>query len=265
MRELMDNGKRLCLATAIAVSMSAVWGMSQEASASTDADEELAGMEVQEEEIASLEQGPIVRRQLLYRASRLELEPKMTFTLNDTYVRNGIVGLSGSYFLNNSFGFGASAGVGLVNRSTNLRHHLESQMTEAQRDGTSYSHVSFLADAGLIWVPAFGKLSVLNSMFSHYDFHIIGGMGFINQGAETASGGGNPDSELRGMQPAPLLGAGLRFFMADRVAMNFQLRNYMNFNHAEISRGDANPRLGLTTTFSVGLGFYLPVDVHISR
>ena len=260
MKELKNIGKRVGLVTAVAVALVAVWGSDQEVLAS-----DVPEVEVQEEEIASLEEGPIVRQQLLHRASRFELAPMATFTLNDTYVRNGIAGVSASYFLNNSFGVGASAGVGLLQRDTNLRGNLELEFSDDEQDDTSYSHVGFLVDAGLIFVPAFGKFSMMNSLFSHYDFHLMGGMGFVSQSAETASGNGSPDSELEGLQPAPMFGAGLRFFTSDRMSLNFQLRNYLNFNQAEISRGDADPRLGLMSTFSVGLGFYFPGDVHISR
>lgn len=261
MKELMKRGLRVAVVTTLAIAVVAAWGSEQTATASED----VTDVEIQDDEIASLEEGPIVRRQLLHRASRLELEPKATFTLNDTYVRNGIVGLSGTYFLNNAFGFGASVGMGVLSRDTSLRRNLEGQMTGGDQDEISYSEVGFMADASLVWVPAFGKLSVMSSMFSHYDFHILGGMGFVQQSAETASGSGSADPELEGVQAAPMVGAGLRFFTSDRMSLNFQLRNYLNFNHAEISRGNADPRLGLMTMFSVGLGFYLPGDVHISR
>lgn len=245
------------------------WGVGVFGTADSAMADELTDVEVDDTEIASLEEGPIVRRQLLHRASRFEVQPSVLFTLNDAYVRNGIAGLSGRYFLNNSFGFGASAGVGVLQLDTNLRSHLESELEaggpDDWEDETSFSEVGFIADFGLIWVPAFGKMSVMNSLFSHYDFNVTAGMGFVHQRAETASGNGDPDAELEGLQPAPMFGAGLRFFVSDRTALNFELRNYLNFSHAEISQGDADPRLGLMSTFSVGVGFFFPGDVHISR
>ncbi len=225
-------------------------------------------VEVEDEEIASLEEGSIVRRQLLHRAGRFELEPKATFTLNDAYVRNGIFGLSASYFLDNSFGLTASAGIGALGFDTSLRRNLEGQMENrggADLAETAYSNVGWVVDTGLVYAPAFGKFSVLNSMFSHYDFHFLGGMAIINESAESAAGDdGEIHPELEGIRPGGMFGAGMRFFLSDGISMNFQVRNYL-FPRAEISQGDAEPRLGNMVMLSVGMGIFLPGDVQISR
>ncbi len=224
-------------------------------------------VEVQEEEIASLEEGPIVRRQLLHRASRLELEPRLAFTLNDAYIRNGLVGLSASYYLNDSFGFTGSGGFGVLGMDTSLRESFEAELAEENPDAaqeTSYSRIGFLVDGGLIWVPAFGKLSFLNSAFTHYDVHLIGGMALVNERVEAAVSGGEEDGQLEGMRPAGMFGAGLRLFMSEQFSLNFQVRNYL-FPRAEVSQQDVDPSLSNTVMFTVGLGIFAPSDVSISR
>lgn len=225
------------------------------------------GVEFDEYDVATVTDRAIVRRQLLYRAGRIELEPKVTFSLNDAYVRNGVVGLSASYFLDNSFGIGASAGFGALGMDTSLRRGLETRLQErggSELANTAYSRVGWMLDAGLIYVPAFGKASLMNSIFSHYDIHLLGGMAIINESADSAVDGGATYPELEGIRPGGMFGLGLRFFMADAFSMNLQVRNYL-FPRAEISQGNAEPRLGSMVMFSLGVGIYLPGDVQISR
>lgn len=235
----------------------------------TSADREVMAMdvEVQDDEIASLEEGPAVRRRLLYRAGRLELEPKMMFTLNDAYIRNGIVGLSASYFLTNSFGMGGSFGFGALQLDTSMRGHLENGLEAQGGDAlarTSFSHVGWTVDAGLIYVPAFGKFSVMNSAITHYDFHVLGGMAIVNEGADPALDGASPDAVLEGIRPGGMFGVGLRLFVGNSISMNFQVRNYL-YTRAEISQGSADPRLSNMVLLSVGVGIFFPGEVQISR
>ena len=220
------------------------------------------------DEIAAIDSGPIVRRQLLHRSARFELQPMATFSMNDTYVRNVMAGVSGTYYLNNVFGLGASFQYGALHPTTNLRDNLEATLADngelARLDSLSYSYLGWAADVGFTYVPIFGKFSVMNSLFSHYDLHLFGGMVIVNEGVEGSSEGVIVDDGIAGTRPGGYFGGGLRFFMSDMFALNVQVRNYL-YNRAEISSGNANPQLSNTVMFSVGLGIFLPGEVKISR
>lgn len=220
------------------------------------------------DEIAAVDSGPIVRRQLLHRSARFELQPMVSFSMNDAYVRNVMVGASGTYFLNNVFGLGASFQYGALHPQTNLRENLEFTLAEAgelnRLDSLSYSYIGWAADVGFTYVPIFGKFSVMNSLFSHYDLHLFGGMVIVNEGVEGSSEGSLVDEGIAGTRPGGYFGGGLRFFMHDTFALNIQLRNYL-YNRAEISSGNATPQLSNTVMLSVGLGIFLPGEVKISR
>lgn len=217
-----------------------------------------------DEELASLERGPIVRRQLLYRSGRLELQPMMAFSVNDAYIRNGVPGLSVSYYLNNVFGLTASFGYGALQLDTSLRKNLAQTISEERMANVSYSKVDWVAEAGLVSVPVFGKFSLMNALFTHYDFHLMGGVALISEGAVAALDGGLVDEGLNSMRPSLMLGAGLRFFMGKMFSLNFQARNYLT-TRAEISDGTATPQFGNTVMLSAGVGIYLPGEVKIAR
>lgn len=217
-----------------------------------------------EEELASLERGAIVRRQLLHRSGRLELQPMMAFSVNDAYIRNGVAGLSASYYLNNVFGLTASFGYGLLQLDTSLRENLAKTIPEQRMENVSYAKMNWIAEAGLVSVPLFGKFSLMNSVFSHYDFHLMGGVALISEDAVAALEGGWVDDGLNSMRPGLMLGAGLRFFMGKMFSLNFQARNYVT-TRAEISDGSATPQLGNTVMLSAGIGIYFPGEVRIAR
>lgn len=226
--------------------------------------EETMGSSEFDEEIASLETGPIVRRQLLHRSARLEIQPMMAFSLNDAFIRNGLPGVSISYYLNNLFGIGATANFGALQMDTSLRRNLEATLDDGRLGGISYSKFQWTMDAGLIYVPAFGKFSVMDSFFAHYDFHLMGGMAMIGESVEPALAGTEGDPGLSGVRPGGMFGAGMRFFLGDMISLNLQMRNYVAAR-AEVSSGAASTQLGNTVILSAGIGIFLPGEVKISR
>ena len=215
-------------------------------------------------EIASLATGPIVRRQLLHRSGRFEIQPMVAFSANDAFVRNVLPGVSGAYFLNNVFGLGGSFNFGALQLDTSLRRNLEATVPENRLNTISYARFNWTMDAGLIYVPMFGKFSVMNTFFTHYDVHVMGGMALISDGSLSAQEGMAGDPGLSGVRPGGMLGAGVRFFLGDMISLNFQMRNYVT-TRAEISSGSASPQLGNTVILSGGVGIYLPGEVKISR
>lgn len=217
-----------------------------------------------DQEIASLESGPIVRRQLLHRSGRLEIQPMVAFSANDAFIRNVLPGVGVSYFFNNTFGLGGSFTFGALQLDTSLRRNLELTVSESQLNSLSYSRFGWTADVGIIYVPLFGKFSVMNSFFTHYDLHFIGGMGLINDQTVAAVDTFEGDPVLSGVRPGGLIGGGLRFFLADAFALNLQVRNYIA-TRALISSGSASPQLGNSVVFSAGVGIYFPGEVRISR
>jgi outer membrane beta-barrel protein len=219
-----------------------------------------------DEEIASLATGPIVRRQLLHRSGRFELQPMAAFTINDPFIRNTLPGVSASYFLNNVFGLGVTANIGALHLDTNLRRSLEETLGDSglESRGISYSKIQWSGDLALIYVPTFGKFSIMNAYSTHYDIQLMAGVGVIGEGVEAARETITEDEGLSGMRPGGMVGVGLRFFLGDMISLNLQMRNYIAAR-ATISSGAASPQLGNTVILSAGVGIFFPGEVRISR
>jgi len=217
---------------------------------------------------ASLEEGSIVRRQLLYRSKRFELQPRIGGTLNDSFKRNMLVGLDLNYYLTNKFGLGLGGAFGAVSLDTDLLTQIGQTVDDGQPSGLALTVTTALFDAHLSYVPIFGKFALFKSMILDYDLHLLAGFGGALLGAE----GNTEGEELSGFKPGPMVGVGFRLFFADNMAITFDLRDYI-FSSADVQEAPnqdgrrASPVTELRNNIAIGFGFslFFPGEVPISR
>jgi outer membrane beta-barrel protein len=224
-----------------------------------------------EPEEAEFTEGATVRHKLLYRSTRFEVSPLFGMTLGDAYLHNGIAGLNLAYYLTNEIGIGISGGYGVLHPRTNLASNMEARLEASdpeQLDELTLSYVQWMAGIEFLYVPAFGKFSLMNNLIAQYDVHLIGGFTMVGRSAcsaaECPSGSSGADPALSGATPAGTIGIGLRLFFEEAYAVHLQLRNHL-YSRAEISAGDADPQFTNNVFLSLGFSFFLPQDVEISR
>lgn len=216
------------------------------------------------DEDAAVSGGDIVRRKLLYRSTRFELTPQVNFTIADSFRRNMLVGAGFAYHLTNEWSLQASGSYGVLQLETDLSDNLASSLSESQLADVSYSYIQYQADLAIGYVPVFGKFSVLSSTSLSYDFHFAVGATIVGQAAEAAASNGNVDSSLEGIQPGAFLQFGVRLFLGDGLSLNFDVKNLL-YQRAELSRGSADTEFQDTVTFGLGVSFFFPNEVKISR
>ena len=211
---------------------------------------------------ASLDEGPIVRRKLLYRSSRFELMPTLGMTLNDSYKRNAMVGLDANFYLTNEFGLGITGLFSPLQLNTDLFDQIESSADPEVRDELSYAIVTGLFDVHVTYVPIFGKFTFLRNIID-YDVHLICGFGGALIGAD---GQRADDAEFTGFKPAPVIGGGGRLFLRDSFALTLDVKDYI-YSAADSQTGATRPETELRDNFVISLGFsfFLPGDVPVSR
>jgi outer membrane beta-barrel protein len=214
---------------------------------------------------ASLEEGPIVRRKLLFRSSRFELAPRIGSTLNDAYKRNLMVGADANYHLTNHFSLGVGFGYGVLASNTDLLDQVNGSVDAEISNGLRYATTQILFDAHVSYVPLFGKISILDSSVLNYDLSLDLGFGgaLITAVADGNAGG---DDLLSGFKPAPVLGLGFRVFVSDSIAVNLAIKDYI-YSVADVQEEGVEPNTELRNNVSIGLGasFFFPTDVKVSR
>lgn len=244
---------RVCLSLILLMAISAVSSLSF---AEGEADGGLA------------EDGPAVRRKLLYRSTRLEVAPLVGMTLADAYNRNVIVGANIGFHLTNELSISATAGYGLAQSSTSLRDNVEETLTREDPAGfrtLEYSYIKWVVGIEGAYVPLYGKFSLLNSMIVDYDMHLIGGVSFVGEGAINASSLQDvAGSSIAGNRVAPTIGIGARFYFGDMFAVTMDVRDYI-FSRTLVRRTSSESELTNNLLASFGISFFLPGEVKVSR
>jgi outer membrane beta-barrel protein len=229
------------------------------------------------EEDPTYEEGPSVRRQLLYRSGRVELQPSIAISAGDAYMRNLMAGANLSYYFTNGIGIGLTGAYGAFHPETKLGGNVRRTLAENADPNSSslnYSYTKWTAGLEFKFVPIFGKFNLMNDTVVRYDFHLMAGMTVIGQDACTAgsasadcidSDGGQVDEALVGIRPAATLGFGARVFLGDAYAINLQVRDQL-YRRAELSTnaGD-NAEFTNNLFVSLGFSFFLPQSVKVAR
>lgn len=212
------------------------------------------------------ETGPVVRRRLLYRSTRLEVAPMLGMTVADAFNRNLIGGANVNFHLTNEIGIGLTAGFGLTQLSTSLRDNVEAlpQLNDKLRD-IEYSYIKWLVGVEGSYVPTYGKFALLTDIIVNYDFHLIGGVAFVGEGALNAQTGEDvPDSSIAGGRVAPTLGVGMRFYAGDMISINLDVRDYI-FSRTLVNQSGAESELTNNVLVTFGVSFFLPGTLKVSR
>jgi outer membrane beta-barrel protein len=229
------------------------------------------------EEEPAYEEGPSVRRQLLYRSGRVELQPTVAISAGDAYMRNLMAGANLSYYFTNGIGIGLTGAYGAFHPETKLGGNVRQALADNADPNSSslnYSYTQWTAGLEFKFVPIFGKFNLMNNTVVRYDFHLMAGMTVIGQDACTAnsasadcmeSEGGQIDDSLVGVRPAATLGLGARVFLGDAYAINLQVRDQL-YRRAELSTsaGD-NAEFTNNLFVSLGFSFFLPQSVKVAR
>ncbi|MBO4349787.1 MAG: outer membrane beta-barrel domain-containing protein [Proteobacteria bacterium] len=223
-----------------------------------------------DEGISSLEKGEPIRHLMLLRSGRFEIQPLAMFGVNEPFYQTIGFGAELAYYFTNYLGLGASF-------VYNPLHLDNDEIKAVKQEGYSEKVTSTLAvaqanmnfDVGLYYAPMFGKFSVFGWILN-YDFHIFGGFGAIIMGATCGAGGSDckeaKNNNLEGPKFAGVMGLGVRLFMNNFVALNFEMKDYMT-KYADFSRGPADDRERFQNfvvgTFGVSLFF--PINVYMSK
>jgi outer membrane beta-barrel protein len=140
------------------------------------------------------------------------------------------------------------------------------------------NHIGGLGLAQLEFIPLSGKIALLSSLFSYFDFYVLAGGGIVNLAA--ASGASNAScittapycKAYTATEFAGNVGAGAHAFLTKWLAINLEIRDLIYKNNASgrdvNGDGTTNSRdLEWTSNylFSLNFQFFAPFKAKISR
>ncbi len=90
-------------------------------------------------------------------------------------------------------------------------------------------------NVGVMWSPAFGKMAWRNKSLNYFDFYLLGGAGTVFKSTQAVIG-----SDEETIRPAVegTLGAGMFFFLSQRVSLRVDFRQFI---FTKVTGGVANP------------------------
>ena len=165
--------------------------------------------------MSKLKKGLAVRDHKQLREKRFELSLGSDFSMNDVFNRNILLGANAQYYLTNYFGLALHFGYGL-NTTTSLADRIKEERPQRVTE-QSFSGVGLLTGLDAVFVPAFGKFSMLGIFTSHYDISLSAGVGMIQ-----VSGDAFGTWSL-----APNVGIASHFFLSDSSAIKLQVKDYI--------------------------------------
>ena len=173
-----------------------------------------------------------VRKQKYMRKNRLALSLITGSSTNDRFVRSYFVGGGVEYYLKDSFGIGVNGSMGILSE-LDLVSQIQS-IRPSLGDLKYFQGIGTSIGGELIFVPAFGKVSVLGFLNAKYDFQFTAGVNLI--GLQSVANGGVYDRTTI----APQVGGGLRLFFSNQIALNLQLKDLIYARSESILPSDLN-------------------------
>jgi len=152
------------------------------------------------------------------------------------------------------------------------------------------NHIAWAALGQVEFIPLSGKIAILSTLFSYFDFYILAGGGVVNLAAKDATPASCVDPNAKdplckavtGNKLAFNGGVGAHAFIARWIALNFELHDLVYKNNASgrtvlgnqqtTSDGHLVPATTDRDTewtnnyvFSLNFQFFLPTKPKISR
>ena len=205
-----------------------------------------------------LENSPVTRRALQYRASRHELSAMFNMTLGDAYTHNWMPGLRYNYHILEWLAVGADVMLGISSPTDTFTQVQTKVKSLNDQFVMETSSLSYLASAHVQASPFVGKFVAFGVLPVQFDLHAT-----LSIGVAGLTGGTAIDAKEGTYSLAPGVGGGFGVFFTKAIALNLELTEVFIKRTLAVTRfGQApDPVFDGNMFFSAGLSFYLPPDL----
>lgn len=209
------------------------------------------------------EDGPAVRRVLLFRSDRFEVTPSLGMSLGDVYEQSVYLGASGDYHLTNVFSIGLNAMYAPIAFRTPLYNNFRDLEPDRARDRFSPARTQLSTDLHVGIVPFAGKLNFIGRRVMHYDVNIFAGFGAAMRSSDS--------DDLSGLRAGPTFGGGARLFIRDDLALRLRVQDHMHLSADAGALRRVGAAIPVEETMRhhlmlvMGVSFLFPDTVRVSR
>jgi outer membrane beta-barrel protein len=251
----------------------------------------------EKERKSPLTDAPVIRKRLELRDKRFEfgvgagvsigqdftnallVMPKLAYHFNDWLALAAVGGFNIYPGWKSTFNSDIQARLPAPDQETNYKSpHPDEALWEMNRIG-------YVLLGQVEFIPLSGKIALLSSLFSYFDFYVLGGAGVVNLTTTNAPKPACSTTNTCQGQPftatefAGNVGVGVHAFVHQGVAINLELRDLIYKNNASGRNvnGDKDPTTGNNIVnnsdlewtnnwiFGLNVQFFLPWKAKISR
>jgi outer membrane beta-barrel protein len=241
-----------------------------------------------------LTDAPVIRRRLELRDKRFEagvgagvtigqdfynallVMPKLAFHFNDWISLAVVGGFNVTPGWKSSFTNDVSSALTPDDKRAHKTPHQSTAL------GTM-NQIGYVAVGQVEFIPLSGKIALLGSLFSYFDFYVLGGAGVINLKAKDKPlAPSNDNPECGGSPPACQAytatqltingGVGAHAFLSRWAALNLELHDLVYKNNAsgrDVNGDKVTDKYDLEWTnnwvFNLNVQFFLPTKAKVSR
>lgn len=233
-----------------------------------------------------LTDAPVIRKRLELRDKRIEFGVGTGVTIGQDFFNALLVMPKISYHFTDWISLAALGGYNMTPKwkssftndiSTGLASGQSFKSPSKEDALATMNHIGWVGLAQLEFLPLSGKIALLSSLFSYFDFYVLAGAGIVNLAAP--AGANNASCAAAGVCKAYVatqvtgnFGAGVHAFATRWLAINLEIRDLVYKNNA--SGRDVNGD-GVTNSrdlewtsnwlFSLNFQFFAPFKAKISR
>jgi len=256
----------------------------------------------EKERKSPLTDAPVIRKRLELRDKRFEIGIGAGVTISQDFYNAMLLMPKLAYHFNDWLSLAVVGGLNVLpdwkssfnndvydalNRKDQAGAVANRKSPSAADARATMNHINYVAMGQVEFIPLSGKIAILSSLFSYFDFYILGGGGIVNLAAKSAQ----PGTCQRGDATKPICkavvgnqilinaGVGAHAFLNRWFALNLELHDLIYKNNASgrsvlgnLSSEDNQP---ITTdrdmewtnnfVFNLNLQFFFPTKPKISR
>lgn len=205
----------------------------------------------------SLDDGPAIRRQLLHRSARFELQPGVAAMWGNSYQTPLYGNLAMRYHLSNSVSVGLDLNGSPVAVNRRIMREIEDN-DPAVFGVFEVAKTPFIGSFQITYSPFVGKVNLFGKTTTYFDVHLIAGVGAAMRTADSPA--------LKGVAVAPVVGIGLRLFVSDGIAIVGRVVDYI-YQDAEAHRigTSVDEKWRNHVVGTLGVSFFFPRGVYVSK
>jgi outer membrane beta-barrel protein len=249
--------------------------------------------QAEKERKSPLTDAPVIRKRLELRDKRFEfgvgagvsigqdfynalmIMPKLSYHFTDWISLAGVGGFNATPSWKSSFNSDVNGALPPPDvTSIKSPHAPDAQAT--------MNHIGWALLGQIEFIPLSGKIALLSSLFSYFDFYVLAGGGVVNLAAKDPTPGACANTGPTG--PTPLCqafttteltgnaGVGAHAFLSHYAALNLEFRDLIYKNNAsgrDVNGDTVTDTADLKWTnnwiFSLNVQFFLPFKAKISR